>query len=121
MLARIPVPEREGIWTFLYFSYSLDEQLAVAMLKFDGYDEVQYATMKCNHGKVNFLRFTLGSAAPHFYARFNGQFANYAVKLGKSAFVRNYDASRKYLDNRIPHPTLEDKTLKTLKHLEAEK
>jgi hypothetical protein len=25
MLGRIPVPEREGVWTFLYFSYSLDE------------------------------------------------------------------------------------------------
>jgi hypothetical protein len=28
---------------------------------------------------------------------------------------------KKYLDNRIPHPALEDKELKTLKHLEEEK
>jgi hypothetical protein len=42
------------------------------MLKFDGVDEVFHIPMKCNHGKVNFLRFTLGEGTPHFYPRFNG-------------------------------------------------
>ncbi|CAD8140693.1 unnamed protein product [Paramecium octaurelia] len=121
LLSRIPVPEREGVWTFLYFSYSLEDQLAVGILKFDGIDEVFHTSMKCNHGKISYLRFTLGSAPPHFYPRFNGQIANYAIKLGKTGFVRNYDALKKYLVNRIPHPALEDKALKTLKHLEEEK
>lgn len=95
--------------------------MAVGILKFDGIDEVFHTSMKCNHGKISYLRFTLGSAPPHFYPRFNGQIANYAVKFGKTGFVRNYDALKKYLDNRIPHPALEDKALKTLKHLEEEK
>lgn len=35
--------------------------------------------------------------------------------------MRNYDALKIYLDNLIPNPALQDKVLKTLKHLEEKK
>ena len=81
-------------------------------MKFDNNEEVFHIPMKCNHGKVDYLKFTLGSAPPHFYPRFNGQFANYAVKLGPGAFVKNYDSKKKYLVNRIPHPPADDNKFK---------
>ncbi|CAK56140.1 unnamed protein product (macronuclear) [Paramecium tetraurelia] len=121
MLGRINVAEREGLWTFLYFSYSLEDQLAVGILKFDNNEEVFHIPMKCNHGKVDYLKFTLGSAPPHFYPRFNGQFANYAVKLGPGAFVKNYESKKKYLLNRIPHPAVDDNKFKQFKVVEGQK
>jgi len=60
--------------------------MAVYITKYDNNNEVFHREHKVNHGKVEYLRVIFGGA-DKWYPGFNGQYANFAVKFGPSAFV----------------------------------
>lgn len=49
----------EGLWTYVYYSYSSDENKAVAHIKY-GNQEIQTKTLPTTHQMTKLLRFILG-------------------------------------------------------------
>jgi hypothetical protein len=52
----IPYADIEGVWTFVYFSYSKDEKKAVVFLKYDDNTEIMRRDIPCYHGEVEYLK-----------------------------------------------------------------
>lgn len=72
MVQNVNFPEDiEGLWTFVYYSYSADENKAVAFIKY-GDGDIQSITHKTTHPAVKFLKFILGGNDNKRYPGFNG-------------------------------------------------
>lgn len=51
LAATIPFGDIDGVWTFVYFSYSLKDLTAMAIIKYENNAEVFHRELKANHGK----------------------------------------------------------------------
>jgi hypothetical protein len=93
----------EGVWTFIYFSYSAKTKRVVGLIRFDGDADTKRFEIETDHGKVEYLHWKVGGKqAP--YPGFNGQIANAALKVGPGGFIEDYARWSLHLQNRIPHP-----------------
>lgn len=109
VVANTPYGDIEGVWTFVYMSYSLPKTTAVNIIRYDGVNQVEHRELRVNHGLVEYLKVVIGKDPWH--PAFNGQIANIAIKFGPGAFVDKFDFWKRHLDNRIPHPPADDNKL----------
>ncbi|CAD8058815.1 unnamed protein product [Paramecium sonneborni] len=114
----IPYADIEGVWTFVYFSYSQVDKKAVAFIKYDDNAELQRRDIVCNHGEVEYLKLMIGGKQG-IYQGFNGQIANYAFKYGKGAYINDFELYKRVLSNRIPHPFNDDYKFKQISIIEG--
>jgi hypothetical protein len=63
----------EGVWTYMYFSYSADQKRAVAFVKYADGQPIR-VPFDVTHPETNYLKFTLGGNDAGRYKPFNGQF-----------------------------------------------
>ena len=61
----------EGVWTYVYFSYSSITNQAVGHIKFSG-KEPQSVTFDVTHDKPEYLRLIIGGSDLKLYPAFNG-------------------------------------------------
>jgi hypothetical protein len=55
----VPYGDIEGVWTYVYFSFSAKQKLAVALIKY-GAEEFKRVEIQVSHNAPSFLRFILG-------------------------------------------------------------
>ena len=55
----VPYGDIEGVWTYIYFSYSGKTNTAVGLIKYTG-EEFKRVEIPATHEKPTFLRFVLG-------------------------------------------------------------
>jgi hypothetical protein len=90
----IPYPaDIEGLWTFLYFSFSKQVNRAVGFIKYDG-SEPKRIQFDVQHPAITYLKFILGGKQFN-YPGFNGQIAKLAYNLGDGAFIDKLDGFNK--------------------------
>jgi hypothetical protein len=61
----------EGVWTYVYYSYSVTLKRAVAFIKY-ATDEAKRIQFDVTHPPTNYLRFILGGKDQDRYPGFNG-------------------------------------------------
>ena len=61
----------EGLWTFLYYSYSFDDGEAIGLIKY-GNKDIETITHKTVHARTKYVRFILGGNDNDRYPGFNG-------------------------------------------------
>lgn len=71
LAATVPFGDIDGVWTFVYFSYSLKDLSAMAIIKYENNAEVFHRELKANHGKQTFLKLLFGGK-DNWYPGFNG-------------------------------------------------
>jgi hypothetical protein len=72
VIQNIEYPEDiEGVWTFIYYSYSDDVNEAVGIIKY-GSAAPKAITHKVTHSSTKFVRFILGGTDEGRYPGFNG-------------------------------------------------
>ena len=63
----------EGLWTFIYYSYSTKEKRAVGFINF-GDDVYKKIVHNVVHPKITYLKLTIGGKDDDRYPGFNGLF-----------------------------------------------
>jgi hypothetical protein len=82
----IPYGDIEGVWSYVYFSYSSKVNQAVGFIKY-GTSDVQRVEIAVTHNSPKFLRFLLGGNDLGVYPGFNGQFTRPVLKIGPGSFL----------------------------------
>lgn len=60
VIKNIDYPENlDGLWTYVYYSYSVEKKKAVAYIKF-GEDDVKKIEHEVTHPNTKYVRFTVG-------------------------------------------------------------
>lgn len=80
----------EGLWTFVYFSYSRNARRAVGFAQYGPAATPVRIQSDVTHPDHSQLKFVLGGKQ-FAYPGFNGIFANVIYKLGAGAFVDNLE------------------------------
>lgn len=74
VIKNINFPEDiEGLWTYIYYSYSEDKSKAVALIKYGGADIIG-EKIEVNHPDTKYVKFVLGGNDEGRYPGFNGLF-----------------------------------------------
>ena len=76
----------EGVWTYVYYSYSADANKAVAFIKY-GNDDIKTSVHVTTHTPTKYLRFILGGNDAGRYPGFNGLFTSVTMTSVPGAFV----------------------------------
>jgi len=61
----------DGVWTYIYYSYSVEQKKAVGFIKF-GEDDVKKIVHTVTNPLTKFLKFTIGGSDSGRYPGFNG-------------------------------------------------
>lgn len=97
MIQNINFPEDiEGVWTYVYYSYSADLNKAVAFIKY-GEAAAQSAVHATTHPDTKFLRFVLGGNDEKRYPGFNGLFSSVTFSTHVGAYVDSLAELNGYL------------------------
>ncbi|CAD8123997.1 unnamed protein product [Paramecium sonneborni] len=113
----IPTGDIEGLWSYVYFSYSGRLKKSVALLKFGASGKVQQITLDVTHDIPTYLRLVVGGKQ-FSYPGFNGQFTNPVFKIGEGAYVNSELELFDYSLKCNPYPKLDctDRAKQTLIH-----
>lgn len=75
MIQNIDYPaDIEGLWTYIYYSYSTDKNRAVGFIKFGSDDAIKSIRHDTTHPDNKYVRFILGGMDAKRYPAFNGLF-----------------------------------------------
>lgn len=102
----LPTGDIEGLWTYLYFSYSGRLKKAVGLAKFGASGKVAQVTMDVTHDIPTYLRLVVGGKQ-FSYPGFNGQFTNPVFKIGDGAYVNSELELFDYNLKCNPYPKLD--------------
>lgn len=91
----------EGLWTFIYFSHSLNDKQTAIFARF-GNEKLIKVIVPAVHVVPSYLKFYLGGNNMN-YAAFNGQFSDVIFSTGKGAF-KNQDADIEKLLETLKKP-----------------
>lgn len=93
----------EGVWTYVYFSYSSTEQQAVSWVKYQR-EEAVSLSFKVKHEVPSYLRFILGGQEGDQYPGFNGQFSQPVLRLGAGSFLKTQEEFKFFTMKCNPRP-----------------
>lgn len=86
----------EGLWTFVYYSYSEEKSRAVAHIKY-GNENTQSVRIDVDHPDTKFVRFILGGNDEGRYPGFNGIFTSVTFGATKGVFIDTTEQVNAYL------------------------
>lgn len=77
----------EGVWTYVYYSYSMKQQRAVGFIKYTNEEKVRRIQFDVEHPYTQQLKFVLGGRDLNKYPAFNGVFAQIIYSVENGAFI----------------------------------
>ncbi|CAD8155329.1 unnamed protein product [Paramecium pentaurelia] len=104
----------DGIWTYIYYSYSVEKKKAVAFIKFGSGDLIKVIHQVSNPS-TNWVRFTISGKDQNRYPGFNGSFQQIYFSTNQGVFLdsENCDIS-KLQENTQPNDFLLESITYTL-------
>lgn len=78
----------DGVWTYIYYSYSSEKKKAVAYIKF-GENDFKKVEHEVTHPTTKFVRFTVGGTDDKRYPGFNGLLSAIYFSAKKGVFIDN--------------------------------
>jgi hypothetical protein len=94
----------EGVWTFLYYSYTTQLKRAVGFIRYGAEADTNRIQFDVDHPVPAFLRFVLGGMNLGRYPAFNGLFRNIIFGVGKGSFLDTPTDIARKLDEQKPLP-----------------
>lgn len=88
------IGDQEGLWTFIWYSHSLDENQSIGFVK-QGGEALKKVVFKAKHSLSGYLQFLL--AGGFVYPNYNGQFTNVVVSCGVGVFINSEEALEKMM------------------------
>jgi hypothetical protein len=76
----------EGVWTYVYYSYSVDAKRAVGFVKYAN-QSPKRIEMGVQHPTTKYVKFILGGTDNKRYPGFNGQFHKIHFSARPGAFI----------------------------------
>lgn len=93
---QVPFGDIEGVWTFIYFSYSADQQRSVSFLKYAD-DQPIRTQFDVINPPTTYLKFVLGGSDNGRYAPFNGQFTRVFYNDQPGTFIDTVENINNFL------------------------
>jgi hypothetical protein len=100
----IPFEDIEGVWTYVYFSYSAPKRAATAFLKYADSERIFSLNFDATHPVPTYFRFVMGGTDLSQYVGFNGQFARPVLRVGFGSYLSNAKELNQYALSCNPSP-----------------
>lgn len=99
-----PYKDIEGLWGYVYFSYSGAQKKAVGIVQFEG-QQPEVVEINAVHLPAQFIKFKIGGS-DNGVKSFQGEFASYQGVMGEQGVIRNLDQFEQLI--KVCNPPPED-------------
>jgi hypothetical protein len=91
VIKNVNYPENlDGVWTYIYYSYSAEKKKAVAYIKF-GDTDIQKVEHQVTHPTTKYVKFSVGGTDDKRYPGFNGLLSGIYFSAKPGVFIDNDD------------------------------